>query len=313
MPGAWKLDRDAITSRYWGEAAQGKRVGDYPVNWLQSRLVLRYCVNPRISGDPEIGWLEWVKRKFVPDELGRGFVLGCGGGSLERRAAGLSISRSFHGVDISPEGIRVAEILAEREALDFSYEVRDANYLELPVSAYDIILVDMSLHHIQRLEHVLEQFKNGLRPGGLLVLNEFTGPDRFQWTDRQLELATLMIRSLPFRLRRNRDLAKWKRYLKPWCGRAKRWPPGKLERIDPSEAVRSSAIPELVERYFKIEAVKPYGGTIISLALNNIVGNFKDEPRDIGILLKMVEEEEYYLSTGRLPSDYQVIVGRTSC
>jgi len=203
------------TRRYWGDAAKGKRVSDYPVHWLQSDLVLELCVNPRISGDPKTGWLEWVRQEIAPEPLGKG-----------------------------------------------------------------------------------------------LVLNEFTGPDCFQWTDRQLKLATCAIRSLPLRLRRNRDFPRWKRYLKPWTFRAKRWSPEKLKSIDPSEAVRSSEIPSLVAGYFEILALKPYGGTILSLALNNIVGNFTEDPRDLNILKRLVQEETFQMEDLGLPSDYHLIVGK---
>ena len=301
---------DETTRLYWGDAAMGKRVSDYPVHWMQSELVLRLCVNPRISGDPKTGWLEWIKKEFVPVPLGKGLVLGCSGGALERRAASLGICGSFHGVDISPDGIEVAETLARREGYNFTYEIVDANHLRLEEECYDIILADMSLHHITRLEFILEQFHSGLRPGGLLVLNEFTGPDCFQWTDRQLKLATCAIRFLPLRLRRNRDIARWKRYLKPWTFRAKRWSPEKLKSIDPSEAVRSSEIPGLVAEYFEILALKPYGGTILSLALNNIVGNFTEDPRDQNILKRLVGEESFQMDDLALPSDYHVIVGK---
>ena len=310
LPFFLRSSAEDTTRRYWGDAAKGKRVSDYPVHWLQSDLVLELCVNPRISGDPKTGWLEWVRQEFVPEPLGKGLVLGCGGGALERRAARLGICRSFHGVDISPEGIEVAEILARREGYNFTYEIVDANHLRLEEECYDIILVDMSLHHITRLEFILEQFRCGLRPGGLLVLNEFTGPDCFQWTDRQLKLATCAIRSLPLRLRRNRDIARWKRYLKPWTFRAKRWSPEKLKSIDPSEAVRSSEIPGLVAEYFEILAMKPYGGTILALALNNIVGNFTGDPRDQNILKRLVGEESLQMDDLGLPSDHHVIVGK---
>jgi 2-polyprenyl-3-methyl-5-hydroxy-6-metoxy-1,4-benzoquinol methylase len=310
LPFSRKSVADDTTRRYWGDAARGKRVSDYPVNWLQSDLVLEFCVNPRISGDPQTGWLEWIRKKFVPQPLEKGLVLGCSGGALERKAARLGICNSFHGVDISPDGVEVAEILARREGYNFTYEIGDANQLQLEDQSYDIILADMSLHHISRLEFVLGQFCKGLRPGGLLVLNEFTGPDCFQWTDRQLKLATSAIRSLPLSLRWNRDITRWKRYLKPWTFRAKRWTPEKLKSIDPSEAVRSSEILHLTAEYFDFLALRPYGGTIMSLALNNIVGNFTRNPRDLEILENLAREEDFQMEELGLPSDYHVIVGK---
>ncbi len=285
--------------------------GKYPVHWLESPLVLRHCVNPRISGDPDVGWLEWVKRDVLPREAGAGCVLGCGGGTLERKAAGLGICRNFHCVDISPQAVEVASALASREGWDgFRYEVLDANTLTLEPDSFDLIMADMALHHIFELEHLLDQFLLTLRPNGWLVLNEFVGPDRFQWSDLQLSLATHAIRSLPFRLRRNRDLRKWKQLAKPWVWRAKRWTPEKVARVDPSESVRSSEIPRLVAERFAVQSQNGYGGTLLALILNNIVGNFSDAPEDIGILEELAADEDTRMREGTLSSDYALIVAR---
>ncbi len=165
--------------RFWGDAARGRRATGFPVHWLGSSLVLRHVVNPRIGGDPDADWLEWVRRSFVPAKVPSGFVLGCGGGTLERRAAAMGLCDEFHCVDLSPEAIEVARALAAREGWrQFRYEAVDANELQLPAGSVDLVLADMSLHHIERLEHVLGTFRSALRPGGLLVVNEFVGPAR---------------------------------------------------------------------------------------------------------------------------------------
>ncbi len=279
------------------------------MHWIESPLVLRNCVNPRISGDPGLGWLEWIQREFLPQGASHGFVLGCGGGALERRAASLGLCRDFDCVDISPQAVEVASALAAREGLDgLRYAVRDANTLTLDPDRYDLVLSDMALHHVKELEHLLEQFRRSLRSGGLLVLNEFVGPDRFQWSDLQLKLATQAIRSLPLRLRRNRDLAKWKQYAKPWVWKAKRWSPEKVARVDPSESVRSSEIPRLVSERFEVVRKVDYGGTLLALILNNIVGNFTGAPEDVQTLQRLIAEEDRLLRDGTLPSNYTLIV-----
>ncbi len=302
---------DEITKKFWGDAATGRKRPKLPVHWLCSPLVLRICVNRRISGDPDLGWLEWVQREFFPEPVEKGFVLGCGGGQLERRAAALGICRDFYGVDISPEAIEVARALAVREGwTSFRYETSDANDVVLDRNSLDLVLCDMSLHHITKLEHLLDQFRQALRPAGLLVLNEFVGPDRFQWTDLQLQLATENIRSLPLRLRRNQDMAAWKRLLKRWVFRAKRWSPERVARMDPSESVRSSQIPELVSSRFDIVRRINYGGTLMALVLNNIVGNFSESPEDVALLKRLGDQEEALMQAGKISSDYVLIVAR---
>jgi len=304
-------EASAVTAKYWGDAARGKRAKKYPVHWLGSPLAVRLCVNPRISGVPETGWMKWLKQAVIRKTLESGFVLGCGGGQLERNAARLGLCRQFHGVDISADAIAVARALAEREGFrQFRYESLDANQISLPKSSYDLILVDMSLHHIIKLEHVLDTFREALLPEGWLVLNEFVGPDRFQWTDLQLALATKTIRSLPFRLRRNRDVVWWKSCAKPWVWKAKRWTPERVAQMDPSESVRSSEIPRLVRERFVIREFKEYGGTLLGLILNNIVGNFTDSAEDVKRLVEMAALEAHLIQSGKLRSNYVLIVAQ---
>jgi SAM-dependent methyltransferase len=298
-------------AEFWGRAARGLMKGDYPVHWLESPLVLRHCVNPRISGDPETGWLEWLHQGIISVQAHDGFVLGCGGGALERRAARLGICQNFYCVDVSSQAVEVAAALATREECgNFRHEVRDANSLSLEADSLDLVLSDMALHHVTRLEHLLDQFRRALRPGGWLVLNEFVGPDRFQWSDLQLALATRLIRALPLRLRRNRDLSRWKRYLKPWLWRAKRWSMERVAQVDPSESVRSSEIPRLAAERFDMRQQIGYGGTLLALVLNNIVGNFTDSPGDIRILKDLASEEDRLIRIGVLPSDYVLIAAQ---
>jgi hypothetical protein len=40
------------------------------------------------------------------------------------------------------------------------------------------------LHHVDDLEHMLDQAAASLRREGLFVVNEYVGPARFQWLDK---------------------------------------------------------------------------------------------------------------------------------
>lgn len=53
------------------------------------------------------------------------------------------------------------------------------------------------LHHITNLEHLLEQVRIALCPGGLFVVLEYVGPSRFQWSDKVDYLMNRMLAALP--------------------------------------------------------------------------------------------------------------------
>ena len=131
----------------------------------------------------------------------------------------------------------------------------------------------MSLHHIEALEHVLQQCRQALRPRGLLLVNEFVGPSRFQWTERQLDMANTALASIPSALRR--DLAKGG--LKTTVERPT---VEHMIRTDPSESVRSAEIERLVKDHFAVVGEWNWGGTLNHLVFQNIAGNF--DPRTGG-------------------------------
>ena len=144
-------------------------------------------------------------RYFNQGMLGDALSLGCGAGHLDRifKLHGYEF-RSFTGIDISRAAVNRAAELASTVNLapTVSYIASDLNQHQLPPDRFDFIYFFQSLHHIEALEWVLDQARGALRPGGLMLVNEFVGPSRFQWTSRQLDEANASLSAIPAQLRR---------------------------------------------------------------------------------------------------------------
>ena len=101
---------------------------------------------------------------------------------------------SFTGVDVSPLAVdRARELSKERGGLARPRRTwtADLNVHRLPTNAFDFIYFFQSLHHIERLEHILGECARALRPNGLLMVNDlwvprgFSGPTvRRPWPTR---------------------------------------------------------------------------------------------------------------------------------
>ena len=270
-------------------------------NWMQLRAV-REHINTCITGHPDMDWGEGVARQFLFGRwhAARGLSLGCSDGGVERTAMASGIFASFEGIDISPAAIEQAQRLAAAHGFHIRYEVADVNFVRLPERAFDLVTVVMALHHFERLEHVLDEVSRTLAPGGLLVFNEFVGPTRFQWTDRQLELANGALALIPEALRRHTN-----GHVVTGIARPDR---DTMARQDPFEAIRSQEIMELVRERFTIVAERPYGGTILHPLLNGLVPNFDEaSPEHSRVLASLIELETAQLRAG-LPSDFVVVV-----
>ena len=151
-------------------------------------------MNYRATGDPEMDWITHsasLLAKFAKPI--KALSLGCGFGVIERVLRRYDYCQLIHGVDVAEGAIEGARKAAQEEGLDgLTYEVADLNTAKLPKETYDAVYVHAALHHVFQLEHLLDQIKQTLKPGGLFVVYEYIGPSQMQFPRRDLELAACL-------------------------------------------------------------------------------------------------------------------------
>jgi SAM-dependent methyltransferase len=293
-----------IVGDYWAaERGSGK-----PYSWLQSPTLLS-LLNRRVSGDPEVSTAAWFKQKFFPEPAELCLSLGCGFGGFERAGIGIGISRKFHANDISAGAIEKArQAAAEAGMADkISYDVvdLDGDYT-LPSATYDAIFAISSAHHVFQLEKLFRQCRAALKPGGLLFLDEYVGPSRFQTSPLATGIINRLLEALPRQYRQNlfsNDGSTIDHY--------RPLPAGHFEKIDPSEAIRSGELISTLKMYFDVVEYRPYGGSIMHMLFSGIIGNF-DETREIdAAFLKAISIfEEALEQIEAIQSDYAAVVAR---
>jgi SAM-dependent methyltransferase len=151
---------------------------------------------------------DWFERWAVDEVLGERAPVGeclslcCGFGEIERILAGLGAFRHCRAVDLAGPAIESARAAAVAEGLSqVTYEVADVESLELEPESVDLVWANGALHHLARLEHVVDQVYRALRPGGLVIANEYIGPDHQQLSRREGELVNAVIHLIPPELR----------------------------------------------------------------------------------------------------------------
>jgi 2-polyprenyl-3-methyl-5-hydroxy-6-metoxy-1,4-benzoquinol methylase len=292
---------EAVTSELWGRRAREKQESDvWRLRYWQAHPVTLRHINRLISGDPEETWLAFSKRRFAPEGGERGLSLGCGSGWGEREAIRLGLCRTCEGFDISEEALVVARSQAAEEGLSdqIDYRQADLNRLELEPDTYDVVVAAQMLHHIEDLEHLLDQVAASLRPGGLVFVNEYIGPARFQWLDKTEYLMNRILEVLP----EDKRLNPFNGFVKERIDRA---PPEAIVETDPSESIRSDEIVQLLESRFELLHRADFGGTLLQFLLADIAANFSpDEPMDVVALDLMSLLEEILIRERVLPSDF---------
>jgi len=269
-------------------------------SWLEHpAIAARYRQRGLIDGLP---WDEWAATQWG-EPARKSLQLSCGGGDRSFYLFERGLSRWVDGVDASEEQIAAAERRRSAYKAPGFCRVLDANAQTLRRGVYDLVFASHNFHQFVALEHVLEQARAALTPRGLFVIEGYTGPSRFQWTDLQMDLVRALLSAMPDRLR-----------LLPWGdvktaeGRPDR---GSVAAVAPLESIRSAEIAPLFERYFEPIAVRRLGGTIQNLLFNGIMRHFGDADPDANRHVEAVGSlESLLIDRGLLPSDFQIMIGR---
>jgi len=295
---------DPKVSAHW-DATASARSRDSLRGWLDSQLLFAEVFRARVAGSPQANWLEGLLRRGGVPKGGRWASLGCGAAGEEIIAGSLGLFDSLAGFDASPVSLELARRRAAEAGLgNCVFGVIDLDGFSLPCGAYDVVLMNMSLHHVRELRAAISAIRRALAPGGVLILNEFVGPRQFQYPEAQLATVRALLAALPESLCRDTVNGIVKReYLV--------WPVEQWNAVDPSEAIRSDRILAELERSFEIAVRIDYGGTLLNLVLENIIRNFDpQDEKDVAILRLLAAFEAALVDSGFLASDFTALLAR---
>ncbi|MBK8980476.1 MAG: methyltransferase domain-containing protein [Planctomycetes bacterium] len=296
------MDRRETARRaaaFWNrEHAAGATTHD---NFLSHPLV-QFYISMRAFGQP-VGHMDVVIAELRSRTRPGDAVVSIGSGPAhkERALARALPDRSFVGIDIAADIVATVTADARAEGLtNLELRVGDFNALELETGRYRAVLGLGALHHVENLEGFWAASRAGLAPDGVILAQEYVGPDRFQWTPAQVEHGDRVLRDvIPAEHKIHHD-----HVVAPSVEA--------MLEIDPSEAVRSS---ELVStcRAAGFELVG-YAGAGCSLLQPVLIGQIETfDPLDWShgqILARLFAEEQRLLADGTLTDDFAMFVAR---
>ncbi len=136
-----------VDADHWWDGSQ---------KWLRA---LQNLVPPRLAYFDR--FTAWHGRKVLD--------IGCGGGFMSEALA--SRGSEVIGVDVSRRAIAIAISHAAGRRLPIRYVVGAGEYLPLPNSCVDCVVCVDVLEHVRSLDHVLDEIRRVLRPGGLFFFD----------------------------------------------------------------------------------------------------------------------------------------------
>jgi SAM-dependent methyltransferase len=230
---------------------------------------------------------DFKQRFCTRGPFAHGLFPNCGNGWVERDFIDRGIVRRATAFDYAQDLLDQAETARGSRQVD--YFQADANRVELPAASFDLVVNVGALHHVQYIDRLARQLCAALTDHGVLVGFDYVGPARNQYPRAHWRLVAEANRSLPGWLR------------VPFLRRA-HLPTMLVD--DPTEAIHSDLVLDVLARYFRVEERHDLGGGIAyPLITHN--ERFFDPARTDAIgphLERLLERDRELTADGRVPS-----------
>jgi SAM-dependent methyltransferase len=237
-----------------------------------------------------VGYIDQLLAEAFPDRRRqlKGAAVVCGDMEAEREIFEHVTSVAFSDVD----GFDLSEKSLERVRpcpFTFHPKIADCNDLVLEAEKYDLIVAAHGIHHIFNVGGLFFQMNKALRPGGVLFIHEWIGPERLQIPRANAILSWLLLCALFTRRERTTHENRIK-------GRFLQYGPAFFE---PSEACNSTEIRRQHRKHFDIRSEFEYGALCYPM-FEGLGRNFSGT-RNAGVLrIKAVIQIERLLTSMRI-------------
>lgn len=248
-----------------------------------------------ISGNKDKNYLDFLVENFLKDKTGlRLLSLGSGISNPEIELAKNSlIFKEVVCLDIADNLLKkAAKKAAENNLTNITFIAKNISDFDFKENDFDIVFFKSSLHHFDKIDLLLStKIKNTLKPNGFLIINEFVGATRHQFSKNQIKNINKTIKLIPkkFRTRYKTNIHKNK-YRGVGLVR--------MIMADPSECVDSANIIPSIHKHYKTILEKPYGGNLLMSALRDISHHFFEINKEKEEVLKNIFlfEDNYLLN-----------------
>jgi ubiquinone/menaquinone biosynthesis C-methylase UbiE len=264
--------------------------------WIIEAVRKRW--NKLITGNEDQEYENYVATKYFNDKRNIAMLsVGCGEGDHEITFSKNHNIASIRAIDIAEAPLLVARQKAVK--LNLKHVIFENASFEkfVPKEPFDVILFHSSLHHFKDIPAILAKTNNMLADKGLVIINEYAGPDKFQFGKERKDLLNKILNSIPLNLRPRLNSSRIKKTI---------YEPGLLRMYiaDPSEACNSSAIMQCLNGQFNVIEEKKMGGDILHFVLKDIAHNFlSDDPEAVTTLQRLFKTEDDYIA-GKKYSDF---------
>lgn len=253
------------------------------------------------------GWIVAdVGERFLKPAAKRVLALGSGTAVIEEFLLTAGYAEHIVAYEMSENACAAAMERLRGTPLEGRLEMRASDVLtdNIPDGSFDVVFVQAAIHHFDRIDDMFALMHRVLKPNGLLMYDEYVGPDHHIFPADVMATLNLMNDCLEPRYRLDAMTGQPRDHL----------PDPSLEgmlAMDPSEGVHASRILPLTYQWFEVLQRRDFGGTLLRQFFTGILPNFdwnNEQDRTVARLLILVER--LMLQHNVLPSYSTDIVAR---
>ena len=157
-----QTDNNSKVASYWDEHTNESFIGK--TYWLANPTIYRRYQSKASGNRGDDSWITFSVKHFLGERcpVERVLSIGSGDGSLDRDQA---VKEGFQDV--------------------IQYKICNVEENDFPCLSYDAIYFNSSLHHMSDLDGILDKCSTALKSDGYLFINEYIGPNRFGFSERE--------------------------------------------------------------------------------------------------------------------------------
>lgn len=263
-----------IARKRWNKVINAGRV-----NWWSSAKCERYY-NENVCGRPVSGGSAGCRmaltERFPGRVFQRGVSIGCGVGGKERALMLDGIVERFDLWEISDARAAQGTAALSADGLSNRASYHIGNAFDRPAEPiYDLVHWDHSLHHMPDVRAALSWSREALVPGGAIIINDYVGPNRLQWTRADVQAANTLLDHIHEECGMDFPRVPYSNLL-TWL---------RIRVKDPSEAPQSEEIAAACNDLLDGFRLRPIGGRLLNILGGVIVPACDDADPAIDALI----------------------------
>ena len=198
---------DAWNKRYTegkGVCTQANVDGD-PIDYTQHPFLHAHAIALPLTGSLTADAAGFVSDRFLKPPPDLILSIGPGMAWSEQALAKGGYAEKIIAYEMSNVAVKKGREHIRAAGLDFILDLRCGDVLKAGIApnSFDVVYVQAALHHFFNIEEMFEFMHRVLKPGGLLMFDEYIGPDMHQYDDLVMQICNLLNAALDERLRCN--------------------------------------------------------------------------------------------------------------